>query len=111
MNYADKVVVVTGAAGNLGKAVVEAFLKVGAQVCALDHGKGRLVGVSSAVEPVGQLHIYEAVDVLDLQAYAQKNVPLNRVGSPEIAAENALHIIKSDFTTGAFLRVDGGQYL
>ncbi len=48
---------------------------------------------------------------VDLEAYAQKNVPLNRVGSPEIAAENALFLIKSDFTTGAFLRVDGGQYL
>ena len=48
---------------------------------------------------------------VDLQAYAEKYVPLNRTGSPEIAAENALHLIKSDFTTGAFLRVDGGQYL
>jgi len=47
----------------------------------------------------------------DLEAYAEKYVPLNRAGSPEIAAENVLHLIKSDFTTGAFLRVDGGQYL
>jgi len=50
-------------------------------------------------------------DDVDLQAYARKNVPMDRIGSPEIAAENALHLIKSDFTTGAFLRVDGGQYL
>lgn len=48
---------------------------------------------------------------IDLEVYAQKHVPLKRVGSPDIAAENALHLIKSDFTTGAFLRVDGGQYL
>jgi NAD(P)-dependent dehydrogenase (short-subunit alcohol dehydrogenase family) len=48
---------------------------------------------------------------LDLQAYADANVPLKRTGSPQIAAENALHLIKSDFTTGAFLRVDGGQYI
>lgn len=47
----------------------------------------------------------------DLQAYAEKYVPLKRTGSPQIAAENALHLIKSDFTTGTFLRVDGGQYL
>jgi len=47
----------------------------------------------------------------DLEAYAEKYVPLKRAGSPIIAAENALHLIKSDFTTGAFLRVDGGQYL
>ena len=48
---------------------------------------------------------------VDLQAYADSKVPLQRTGSPEIAAENALHLIKSDFTTGAFLTVDGGQYL
>ncbi len=48
---------------------------------------------------------------IDLQAYAEERVPLKRTGSPEIAVENALHLIKSDFTTGAFLRVDGGQYL
>ena len=48
---------------------------------------------------------------VDLKAYARDNVPLNRTGSPEIAAANALHLIKSDFTTGAFLQVDGGQYI
>lgn len=48
---------------------------------------------------------------VDLQSYAENNIPLKRTGSPQIAAENALHLIKSDFTTGAFLRVDGGQYI
>ena len=48
---------------------------------------------------------------IDLKAYARDHVPLQRTGNPEIAVENALHLIKSDFTTGAFLRVDGGQYL
>lgn len=48
---------------------------------------------------------------LDLKAYAGRHIPLKRTGSPQIAAENALHLIKSDFTTGAFLCVDGGQYL
>ena len=48
---------------------------------------------------------------VDLQAYADNNVPLKRTGSPQIAAENALHLLKSDFTTGAFLQVDGGQYI
>ncbi len=48
---------------------------------------------------------------IDLQNYASKYVPLNRTGSPEIAAHHALHLIQSDFITGAFLTVDGGQYL
>ena len=47
----------------------------------------------------------------DLVAYGNKHVPLKRTGNPQIAVENVLHLIKSDFTTGAFLRVDGGQYL
>ncbi len=48
---------------------------------------------------------------VDLQSLADKRIPLKRTGSPEVAAENVLHLIKSNFTTGAFLRVDGGEYL
>ena len=47
----------------------------------------------------------------DHEAHIQNNIPLARTGSPEIAAVNALHLIRSDFTTGAFLVIDGGQYL
>jgi glucose 1-dehydrogenase len=50
-------------------------------------------------------------DDVDLEAYAEEHVPLKRSGAPQIAVENALHLLCSDFTTGAFLRVDGGQYL
>lgn len=50
-------------------------------------------------------------DEVDLQKVGEARIPLQRAGSPEIAAENALHLIKSDFTTGAVLRVDGGEYL
>jgi len=50
-------------------------------------------------------------EYVDLQTYADKYIPLKRTGSPDIAAENVIHLLKSDFTTGAFLRVDGGQYL
>ncbi|MCB2202528.1 SDR family oxidoreductase [bacterium] len=50
-------------------------------------------------------------DDVDLEAYAEEHVLLKRAGSPQIAVENALHLLRSDFTTGAFLRVDGGQYL
>ncbi|MDY6872546.1 MAG: SDR family oxidoreductase [Chloroflexota bacterium] len=50
-------------------------------------------------------------DDVDLETYAEEHVPLKRAGSPEIAVDNALHLLRSDFTTGAFLRVDGGQYL
>ena len=64
----------------------------------------------NALAPGIMLPLADREDV-DLEAYAEEYVPLKRTGSPEIAVENALHLIKSDFTTGAFLRVDGGQYL
>jgi len=64
----------------------------------------------NAFAPGIMLPLADREDV-DLEAYARNHVPLQRTGSPEIAVENALHLIKSDFTTGAFLRVDGGQYL
>ena len=64
----------------------------------------------NAFAPGIMLPLADREDV-DLEAYAKTHVPLKRTGNPEIAVENALHLICSDFTTGAFLRVDGGQYL
>jgi glucose 1-dehydrogenase len=64
----------------------------------------------NAFAPGIMLPLADREDV-DLEAYAKTHVPLRRTGNPEIAVENALHLIRSDFTTGAFLRVDGGQYL
>jgi len=46
----------------------------------------------------------------DLQALAQKRIPLKRIGSPEIIAENVLHILHQDFMTGTVIRVDGGEW-
>jgi len=45
----------------------------------------------------------------DMQALADRRIPLKRVGSPEIIAENVLHILWQDFMTGTILRVDGGE--
>jgi glucose 1-dehydrogenase len=64
----------------------------------------------NAFAPGIMLPLADREDV-DLEAYAEQHVPLKRTGNPEVAAANVLHLIESDFTTGAFLRVDGGQYL
>jgi NAD(P)-dependent dehydrogenase (short-subunit alcohol dehydrogenase family) len=64
-DFKDQVIVVTGAAGNLGQAVAKAFLEAGGTVCALDHRSGRLMVLFSEEEIQGKLHIYEQVDVTD----------------------------------------------
>jgi glucose 1-dehydrogenase len=38
-------------------------------------------------------------------------VPLGRPGSPEIVADNVLHLLRQDFVTGAVVPLDGGQFL
>lgn len=61
--FADKVVVVSGAAGALGREVVKAFLREEATVCALDHRDGRLeeLGLDEGVS--GRLEIFENLDL------------------------------------------------
>lgn len=66
LEFKDKVIVVTGAAGNLGSAVVAAFLDAGGTVCALDRRHGRLAALFP--ETTGNLHIYEGVDITDREA-------------------------------------------
>jgi NAD(P)-dependent dehydrogenase (short-subunit alcohol dehydrogenase family) len=64
--FKDKVIVVTGAAGNLGRAVVEAFLRASGTVCGLDHRQGRLAAMFP--EPNDRLHIYENVDLTNRES-------------------------------------------
>ncbi len=45
----------------------------------------------------------------DMEQVASRNIPLNRIGSPEIIAENVLHILHQDFMTGSIIKVDGGE--
>ena len=65
-DFKDKVIVVTGAAGNLGSAVVAAFLDAGGTVCGLDHREGRLAEMFP--DNATNLHIYEGIDVTDQAA-------------------------------------------
>jgi glucose 1-dehydrogenase len=46
-----------------------------------------------------------------LQNLAEKRVPLKRHGSPDIVAENVLHLLRQDFLTGVVIPVDGGEFL
>lgn len=43
--------------------------------------------------------------------HVDRDVPLKRPGSPEIIAENAIHLLEQDFLTGVILPVDGGEFI
>ncbi len=46
---------------------------------------------------------------IDMDQVAERKIPLNRIGSPEIIAENVLHLLHQDFMTGSIIKVDGGE--
>lgn len=64
--FTDDVIVVTGAAGNVGQAVVLAFLEMGATVCAVDHRQGRLAAIYP--ETKDRLLFFEGIDSADRTA-------------------------------------------
>ncbi|MGI6251342.1 MAG: SDR family oxidoreductase [Anaerolineaceae bacterium] len=48
---------------------------------------------------------------INIQEVAERKIPLKRPGSPEIIAQNVLHILDQDFMTGNIIVVDGGESL
>ncbi|MGD7652663.1 MAG: SDR family NAD(P)-dependent oxidoreductase [Verrucomicrobiales bacterium] len=66
--YRDKVVVLTGAASGIGRALAERLAASGATVYALDADGGKLDGLGAGLELEGQL-IPRVLDVRDLAAY------------------------------------------
>ena len=84
-DFKDEVIVVTGAAGNLGRAVVNEFLKADGCVCAFDHRRGRLKGSFTSAKALGELHLFEGVDVTDREVMiALGEKVLSQVGKVEI---------------------------
>jgi NAD(P)-dependent dehydrogenase (short-subunit alcohol dehydrogenase family) len=63
VDFTDKVVVITGAAGNLGSAVVRAFEAQGASLVLLDRKEGRLQEIFPAI---ARLHKHLLVDGVDM---------------------------------------------
>ncbi len=64
-DFSDSVVVVTGAAGNLGLAVTQKFLAAGATVCAVDHKQNRLSQLIASNSFSGKLICYDGVNLTD----------------------------------------------
>jgi len=51
------------------------------------------------------------MDVSYLEGLTRTQVPLKRPGSPQIVADNVLHLLRQDFLTGVIIPIDGGQFL
>ena len=96
--FSDDVIVVTGAAGNLGQAVVLAFLEGGATVCAVDHRQGRLAGIFP--EANDRLHFFEGIDSADRAAM----LAVGKKIQTEVGPVNVLVNTVGGFTMGE--RVD-----
>ncbi|MDF1520042.1 MAG: SDR family NAD(P)-dependent oxidoreductase [Brevefilum sp.] len=64
-DFEGKIIVVTGAAGNLGQAVVKGFLHSNGTVCGLDHRSGRMDQFKSSKEGVGSFYAFDEVDLTD----------------------------------------------
>ncbi|MCB2202527.1 SDR family NAD(P)-dependent oxidoreductase [bacterium] len=59
----NQVVIVSGAAGGLGREVVRTFLAEGATVCALDNRHGRVSAFEEGLP--GQMFLFEDIDLTD----------------------------------------------
>lgn len=62
----------------------------------------------NAVSP-GIMMSLAGMEHLDMQAVAERRVPLKILGSGEIVAQNVIHILEQDFMTGNNIFIDGGE--
>lgn len=63
VDFSDKVVVITGAAGNLGRAVVHAFEAQGARLVLLDRKEGRLKEIFPTISRLDKHLLIDGVDM------------------------------------------------
>ncbi len=83
--FTEKVVVVSGAAGALGREVVRTFLQQGARVCALDRGEGRLAALGLDEGRPGRLEIFDGMDLSQPETVASLREQVHqRVGQVEV---------------------------
>jgi NAD(P)-dependent dehydrogenase (short-subunit alcohol dehydrogenase family) len=117
-------VIVTGAAGGIGRAVTEAFAATGARVMAVDLRQEAVDEVEAGMEGTG--HVGVAADLADLAGHntpmlmtglapevyetMKKQTPLGYVAEPEELAGPVVFLASdhAKYITGATLNVSGG---
>jgi NAD(P)-dependent dehydrogenase (short-subunit alcohol dehydrogenase family) len=77
-DFNKEIIVITGAAGNLGQAVVRAFHDANGTVCALDHRVGRIKPIFSDLSRKNQISFYENLNINDKQAMIDVGKQINQ---------------------------------
>ena len=83
--FANRVVMITGAAGNLGSAVARAFQTAGARLVLVDHKPDRLAGLFPELVDSADHYLATAVDLTDAGAVeAMVEETVNRLGRIDV---------------------------
>jgi NAD(P)-dependent dehydrogenase (short-subunit alcohol dehydrogenase family) len=106
----------SGASHAAGSGGAGTYIDYGASKGAIDtltEGLSKEVGPEqirvNAVRPgVVNTEIHASGGLPDKAEKAKSAIPLGRVGQPEDIAEAIMYLTEAQFTTGAFLDVDGG---
>jgi glucose 1-dehydrogenase len=46
-----------------------------------------------------------------MEDYANRRIPLQIPGNTKVVTDSILFLLEQDFTTGATIRLDGGEYI
>ncbi len=113
--FRNKVVVITGASGGVGRAVAHEFARQGAKIALLARGIEGLEGAKNEVEKLGGIALIIPTDVADpeqVEAAAQKTEAV--FGSIDVWVNNAMNSVFSlfkDIRPEEFRRVTEVTYL
>jgi short-subunit dehydrogenase len=113
--YKDKVVVITGATGGVGRVTAWAFAKQGAKVALIARDKAQLVGTTKEVEVYGGKPFPVIADVSDYQKMeAVTELIEKELGPIDVWINNAMNSVfapVSDVKPDEFKRVTDVTYL
>jgi NAD(P)-dependent dehydrogenase (short-subunit alcohol dehydrogenase family) len=102
--FADKVVLITGAAGNVGRATAAAFAERGARLALFDRDRERLRVLQDALGGGVESHVF-AVDLLDPDSVGAQVAAVHR----QFGRIDALANIAGGFTMGPPLYATGDR--